>query len=232
MSQKAVPVYTQSQRAGIEELFPDSAERILDIGGASGAFVQRAKQVLNAEQAYLADYSESALAEASERVDGTIHIDLNTRGALREQLAKHPPFDLVFCLCVLEHLLDPWAVVQEIHEALPMGGRIIISVPNTQHIRFLARAMSGRWHYDDTGLFDRTHLRFFSQRSAERLATCSGLKLVAQTSRIIHPKLALLDRITGGIFRRFFALQFEFAAIKVGEPTTDTGFFGANVAGA
>lgn len=232
MANVITPIYTQSDRAGIEAICPPSPRRILDIGGSSGRFAQAIKQSLGADAVFVADYSADALTEAAEISDGTFQVDLNRRGAITEALATTQPFDLVFCLCVLEHVYDPWALVSELHEALPMDATIVASVPNTQHLRFIARVICGTWRYDHTGLFDRTHIRFFSRRSAEILMTCSGLELVTSQMRIRNRTLAKFDKLTLGIFRRFLALQFEVVVRKSSQNVSDPGFCGANIAGA
>lgn len=232
MADVITPIYTQSHRQGIETICPPNPRRILDIGGSSGVFAQAIKQALGADAVFVADYSADALAKAAAITDGTFQVDLNRRGAITEVLAQTEPFDLVFCLCVLEHVYDPWALIAELHHALPMGTTIVASVPNTQHLRFIARVVSGTWQYDHTGLFDRTHIRFFSRRSAEKLMTCSGLELVNSQMRVRNSKLALFDRLTFGVLRRFLALQFEIVVRKTSETVRDPGFCGANVAGA
>lgn len=232
MTNIITPIYTQSQRTGIEAICPPNPNRILDIGGSSGIFAEAIKKSLGASAVYVADYSADALTNAAKITDGTFLVDLNRRGAITEALTPVEPFDLVFCLCVLEHVYDPWALIGELHETLPIGATIVASVPNTQHLRFILRVVSGSWHYDNTGLFDRTHIRFFSRKSAEALMTCSGLELVASTMRVRNSKLAIFDKLTLGIFRRFLALQFEVAVRKTSEKVEDTGFCGANVAGA
>jgi 2-polyprenyl-3-methyl-5-hydroxy-6-metoxy-1,4-benzoquinol methylase len=232
MADVITPIYTQSQREGIEAICPPNPRRILDIGGSSGRFAQAIKQSLGAQAVFVADYSADALAKAAEITDGTFQVDLNRRGAITEALSSTDPFDLVFCLCVLEHVYDPWALIAELHETLPMGATIVASVPNTQHLRFIARVVGGTWHYDHTGLFDRTHIRFFSRKSAEKLMTCSGLELVASQMRIRNRTLALFDKLTLGLFRRFLALQFEVVVRKTSDSVRDPGFCGANIAGA
>ena len=63
------------------------------------------------------------------------------------------------------------------------GGRLILSVPNIRHWKFVWRLIArGDFTYRDAGLLDRTHLRFFVRRTAIELATCGGLELVAATS--------------------------------------------------
>jgi len=232
MADVITPIYTQSHREGIESICPPNPRRILDIGGSAGTFAQAIKQSLGADAVFVADYSAEALAKAATITDGTFQVDLNRRGAMAEALASAEPFDLVFCLCVLEHIYDPWALIAELHETLPLGATIVASVPNTQHLRFVARVVCGAWRYDHTGLFDRTHIRFFSRKSAERLMTCSGLELVASQMRIRNRSLALFDTLTLGLLRRFLALQFEIVVRKTSDTVRDPGFCGANIAGA
>jgi SAM-dependent methyltransferase len=84
--------------------------------------------------------------------------------------------DLVLALDVLEHLRDPWAVVRKLHKFLRPGGAMISSVPNVAHYSVsLPLLLKGCWDYQQEGLLDRTHLRFFVERTAVELAGCSGL---------------------------------------------------------
>ena len=228
----SLSVYAQSQRGGIERICPKIARNILDIGGSSGVFAAFIKEKLSADRVYLADRSQDALDQARDRVDGVFLVDLDKRGDLTQSIKDIKDIDLVFCLCVLEHTYDPWKVVEEIHHILAPGGMLIASLPNTQHLRFVFRALMGRWHYNDIGLFDRTHIRFFSFASAKRLLAASGLQIVATQPRITNAKLAVLNRLTLGIFQRFLALQIEIAVRKVDDAVKDTGFCGSNVVGA
>jgi len=97
--------------------------------------------------------------------------------------------DLILCLDVLEHLRDPWRVAQYLNTLLRPGGSLIVSIPNirNRHV-LLPLVMRGAWEYTDSGILDRTHLRFFTRKSA--------IELVASTG-------CMVDRIevTGGISR-------------------------------
>jgi SAM-dependent methyltransferase len=72
-------------------------------------------------------------------------------------------FDLVLCLDVLEHLVDPWAMVDRlVRQQLVPGGTIIVSVPNIRHFKvLLPLVFQGRWDYTDAGHLDRTHFALF-----------------------------------------------------------------------
>lgn len=78
-------------------------------------------------------------------------------------------FDLITFNDVLEHIIDPWSVVDGLHERLTPGGRVVATIPNVQYIFNLARLLAGRWDYEDDGILDRTHVRFFTR------ATCVSL---------------------------------------------------------
>ena len=77
-------------------------------------------------------------------------------------------FDFVLLLDVLEHLRDPLAVLERLRDRVAPGGRVIASIPNVTHGAVRLSLMSGAFTYTETGLLDRTHLRFFDRRGAEK----------------------------------------------------------------
>jgi 2-polyprenyl-3-methyl-5-hydroxy-6-metoxy-1,4-benzoquinol methylase len=86
--------------------------------------------------------------------------------------------DVILCLDVLEHLVDPWTVVKRLSPLLKTDGRLIISIPNIRNWKFIRKLlMNGDFHYRDAGLLDRTHLRFFVRDTAIELAEAGGLKV-------------------------------------------------------
>jgi 2-polyprenyl-3-methyl-5-hydroxy-6-metoxy-1,4-benzoquinol methylase len=84
--------------------------------------------------------------------------------------------DLILCLDVLEHLIDPWETIRRLAKLLHVRGTLIISVPNIRNYRILFDlAFKGNFGYTSSGILDKTHLRFFTKSSATELAQCSGL---------------------------------------------------------
>ena len=91
--------------------------------------------------------------------------------------------DVVLCLDVLEHLIDPWSTITRLATLLKPGGVLIASVPNVRHFRVvLPLLFRGQWKYADFGLMDRTHLRFFTRGSAIELLEAAGLRVDAVRS--------------------------------------------------
>lgn len=84
------------------------------------------------------------------------------------------PFDVVLMADVLEHLIDPWAVLKGLHKHIKTDGRILVSLPNVAFFRSRVNLLLGRWEYQEFGLMDRTHLRFFTFHSFHRLAWTCG----------------------------------------------------------
>ena len=95
------------------------------------------------------------------------------------ELGRHIPpasLDLILCLDVLEHLVDPWSVVKQLSALLAPNGRLVVSVPNIRNWKFVVKLLfRGDFSYRDAGLLDRTHLRFFVRQTAVELAEAGAL---------------------------------------------------------
>jgi SAM-dependent methyltransferase len=135
-----------------------------------------------------------------------------------EALIAPGSLDLVLCLDVLEHLVDPWALVRRISPLLRSGGRLVLSVPNIRNWKFIKRLLlKGDFHYTDSGVLDRTHLRFFVRETAEALATCGDLKLVASHDARAYSPFEfrnILNHITLGATSDLVAKQWIVIAQK------------------
>jgi SAM-dependent methyltransferase len=107
-----------------------------------------------------------------ERVEHFIEADLDE--GLPVSLTEGDPFDVVLAADVLEHVRDPEGLLRELHDVLGSGGRLLVSVPNFGHWYPRLRVVSGRFDYDRRGILDRGHVRFFTQRSFDRVLHRSG----------------------------------------------------------
>ena len=88
--------------------------------------------------------------------------------------------DLLLCLDVLEHLVNPWEAIRKLDRLLKPGGTLIVSVPNLRNYHIIADlAFRGQFTYTDSGTLDRTHLRFFTRSSAIELAQAAGAQVTA-----------------------------------------------------
>lgn len=87
-------------------------------------------------------------------------------------------FDCILYPDVLEHLRDPWAVLDYHMNFLKPGGSVVISIPNVRNLSVLYNLLvRGHWTYEESGILDRTHLRFFTLKEITKELTSRNLEL-------------------------------------------------------
>jgi 2-polyprenyl-3-methyl-5-hydroxy-6-metoxy-1,4-benzoquinol methylase len=190
--------------------------RVLDVGCATGylaAELTRRGCVVDGVEVDPAA-AQQARAHCREVVVGDLEAS-STHADVERMLAGARP-DVVICADVLEHLRDPWTVLAWLRTLIdPNNGKAIISVPNIAHWTGRRALLRGRFDYADFGLFDRTHLRFFTRASARALATRAGFAVQeehpAGAPLPLESRVPALARARGPFVRRcpaLFALQF------------------------
>ena len=205
-------LYYDNVRREIAALLPPRSERVLDIGCGSGATLRWLKDSGRCGVGIGVEMVERAAALARERLDEVFVGDANV---LVETAFAPQSFDLVLCLDVLEHLVDPWQFVGKVQRLVKPGGLIVTSLPNVRHLRvLLPLLLAGRWRYERAGILDRTHLRFFTRESALELMSGSGLQVVQWRRRLPpwHSKAGLLNLAALGLARDFVTMSYLVAA--------------------
>lgn len=117
-----------------------------------------------------------AIALVAPFCERTIECDLNEEGWETQVRGTH--FDAIVLTDVLEHLYDPWATMRTIAAILPPGSSVIASLPHVAHSAIVAGLLDARFDYQQWGLLDRTHIRFFGLRNMQDLFLGAGLKIV------------------------------------------------------
>jgi SAM-dependent methyltransferase len=189
--------------------------RLLDVGCASGYL----SEILAGRGFNVTAIDRDGIAPPP----GTefIHADLDDGlPALPQQ------FDYIVCADVLEHLRDPLRMLHDCYAVLAPGGALILSLPNSGHWYFRANILLGRFPQDDRGLFDRTHLHFYTWDGWVELFERAGFRIGRFDSSTIPLGLAFprwdgslairaLERLSYGaahIWKRLFAYQFVVCA--------------------
>ena len=167
-----LPDYYSQERPEILSLVPADAASILDVGcgeGALGASLLRrgAKRVVGIER------EPRAAAIARSRLTSVIEGDVEALVLPFDDGA----FDCIVCADVLEHLIDPWMMLRKLSRLLRPGGTFVASIPNIRNIEILARLVEGRWTYEDAGLLDKGHLRFFAKADIEDMLKQAGFSV-------------------------------------------------------
>ncbi|MEY8353121.1 bifunctional glycosyltransferase/class I SAM-dependent methyltransferase [Lachnospiraceae bacterium 54-53] len=101
-----------------------------------------------------------------------------TRSNVEENL-DYPEdfFDYIIFGDVLEHLYRPEAVLANIKRFLKPGGAVLASIPNVMHISVISELLNGFWTYQESGILDRTHLRFFTKTEITRMFSKAGYEI-------------------------------------------------------
>jgi predicted TPR repeat methyltransferase len=100
-------------------------------------------------------------------------------------------FDAVVCGDVLEHLARPEELLARIREWLRRGGTLWVSVPNVANVTVRAALLAGRFPYAERGILDRTHLRFYTRRTARELVEGAGFRIRRQAATAMPLELAV-----------------------------------------
>jgi glycosyltransferase involved in cell wall biosynthesis/Flp pilus assembly protein TadD len=87
-------------------------------------------------------------------------------------------FDCVVFGDVLEHLVEPVKALQKVARVLSKDGVIVMSIPNVRFWQTVEMHVNGRWQYDDAGIMDRTHLRFFCAPDMQLMVQDAGLEVL------------------------------------------------------
>jgi 2-polyprenyl-3-methyl-5-hydroxy-6-metoxy-1,4-benzoquinol methylase len=155
--------------------------RVLELGAARGhvtrALVAQNNRVTAVE--FDPDAAPGLKTVAEEVVIG----DLNAPETLS---GVSGPFDVVLAGDVLEHLLNPDDVLLRATGLLAPGGRVVVSLPNIAHADVRLSLLSGRFEYNEWGLLDSTHIRFFTHKTLQDLVKRAGL-VITEMQRVRVP---------------------------------------------
>lgn len=161
-------------RPDVFEMVPEATRTVLDLGCSNGAFGLSLKLARPGRTVCGVEYDPAFVEEARAKLDDVRQGDLN-----RFDWATAWPgrrFDCIVFADVLEHLVEPQACLRHAVELLAPGGCVVVSLPNIRHVSSLsALFFGGTFPRRERGIFDRTHLRWFTLRDAASLLTDAGL---------------------------------------------------------
>ncbi len=202
----------------LRELPPGT--RIIELGAATGHL---SALVSRADVEWLALESEiNYLGDLRRRFSGAAIVDV-------DRLSRLPRgYDVLIAADVLEHLVSPEGTLRMVREALPPGGRLLVSVPNVAHLYVRLALLFGRFPYADRGILDRTHRVFFSRQSIRAMLTACLFRIEREAVTTVPLPLAfpgwpawmlrsggwLLERVTQ-MFPELFGYQFVVSARRL-----------------
>ena len=155
--------YGGNTNAEVLRAVPSSARTVLDLGcgagGNAGALAERGAVVdgvtLSEEE-----------AAAARRVCRNVWV-YNLAAGLPDEATG--PYDCCICTHVLEHICFPEALLAGVRAVLAPGGTLVVALPNLMNYKTRFALMRGRFEYENGGIMDNTHFRWYTFESAQRL---------------------------------------------------------------
>ena len=179
-TQKDTP---QNYNRDLLRLIPINARGVVEVGCNNGALAN-AYKAINPGCTYTGIEIDQDNAErARAHCDTVLHLDIESvdedffRGYAKNS-------NVWIFGDVLEHLRDPWAVLAKIRSTLPPDGCVVVCLPNAQHWSIQAKLCIGDLRYEDSGLLDRTHLRFFTRATMFEMFQGAGFTIEQGFPRI------------------------------------------------
>ncbi len=203
--------YYDHSRSEALDLLPVCPRRVLDIGCGRGGVTRELKTRCPGMNSTGLDLYLDPAHDYSALFDEFAQVDLE-RDDLPVDVAS---FDLVLLLDVMEHLRDPEALLDRVASAASEGCYFLVSLPNFHYYsNLLTIVRSGRFPYTESGILDRTHVRFFGFEDAQDLLS-TRLNIVRNIA--FNPFENAKSRLVGRIFGdRYRAYQNIFLCQKAG----------------
>ena len=184
-----------------------SIESVLDVGCGYGYTGLGLKEV-GAQKVEGIELSASAYIKAKDSLDKVYC------GSCEDEnlLINIGSYDCILCADILEHLQDSWLTVKVLKDHIKKGGRLIASIPNIRYYKVIFNLLFfGVWNYEDSGILDREHLRFFTRKSIISMFVENGFKITIKPQKI-RPIFFAFNFLTFNIIRDIFPMKYYIVA--------------------
>ncbi|BAZ09920.1 type 11 methyltransferase [Calothrix sp. NIES-4071] len=187
--------------------FVGKNKRVVDFGCATGYLAQLLK--LNGCVVTGVDYNQEAAQEAERYCQEVIVADLDFTSVT--EIFPNQKFDVAIFGDVLEHLRNPWKVLEDTKNILEPDGYIVASIPNIAHGAIRLALLQGKFEYTQFGILDNTHLRFFTKKTIEDLFETTGysIKAIDRTKLDIFTDVHLVPSFNRDDFHQEVITQIE-----------------------
>jgi SAM-dependent methyltransferase len=156
-------------------LIPVKAAKLIEIGCSYGALAREFKKI-SPHCHYIGVEIDSHYSELAKR-----HCDLNYITDIESVdetfWAEHSDRDCWIFGDTLEHLKNPWIVLKKIRQVIPKFGSVVVCIPNVQHWSIQVKLSIGDFRYQDSGLLDKTHLRWFTRQTMIEMFHQTGFRV-------------------------------------------------------
>lgn len=159
-------IYANEGNAVVLQFLSEQDRRILDVGCGAGDLAALIRKRRPDSRIDGITRSAPEAEKASGSLDQCHCLDIEKDGL---PAGCEGRFDALIFSHVLEHLADPVAALRRLVPLARPGGKIILAVPNVVYWKNRLRILAGGFEYEDYGMMDATHLRFFTHRTARKM---------------------------------------------------------------
>jgi 2-polyprenyl-3-methyl-5-hydroxy-6-metoxy-1,4-benzoquinol methylase len=153
-------------------------KKILDVGCGYGLLSKELKKTYPKLDLYGIEHAKET-SHSSQKILKLLQYNIEDIALIRRKL-KTQKFDIIIFSDVLEHLYDPVGIIKSYQSLLKEDGIIVVTVPNIANIFNRIALLFGFFNYSETGVMDKTHIRFFNRKNLKQLAKESNLKIVSE----------------------------------------------------
>ena len=165
--------YYKRDRPEMLDFIPSSSGKILDVGCGEGCFGLKLKKL--GMEVWGIELNRESAVIAQKKLNRVIIGDVFN---LIDDLPDHY-FDCVVFNDVLEHLIDPFTLLMKLKKKLSAKGFVVASIPNVRYFYNLKNlVIKKQWKYEDDGILDKTHLRFFTKDSIRETFNLLGYEVL------------------------------------------------------
>lgn len=189
--------FAENDRPDLAALVPADAHVVLDVGCGPGQLGAELKR-RGVERVVGIELNPVAAKLAAERLDEVLTCDIETS----ELPFADQSFDCIVYGDILEHLIDPWALLRAHRRLVHEDGKIIVSMPNIGYWGVIRDLLRGHWEYTTFGTMDATHLRFGTLKTITGMCEQGGFRVIS-----VHTSIP--RRSKAGFFNRLTRQHFE-----------------------
>lgn len=173
--------YHNNAREDILSILTRTPQRVLELGCGAGATGGVLKERYKAAWVIGIEPNAPAAALAKTKMDQVIvgkfeEVDMQKNGISPQSI------DTIILADVLEHIYDPWATLLKLKPLLASGGEIFASIPNARNLVLMQALAHGFWSYQEQGLLDITHIRFFTRYEIIKMFQETGYRITRMES--------------------------------------------------
>lgn len=208
-SQNPVNYFSRARKPFIDLLPVNPDARLLEIGCGNGETAAYAIATGKCGWCAGVELCPEPATEASGRMN-----DVQV-GDVEKIALPYPPsyFDVLIMSEVIEHLVDPWALLKKISPLMKNGALVLAGSPNVAHRSVIKMLMRGRWDYAPMGIMDRTHLRWFTPATYKELFEDCGFEVLrCGPAASLTGKARWLNLATGRRFEHLLSPQISLNA--------------------